>query len=178
MRIISGRHKGRRIIAPKHLPVRPTTDRAKEALFNILNNRIYFDEVKVLDLYSGIGSISLEFASRGTEDITAVDKHRGCINFLRDTAEKLELQIKCMVSDVKNFLERTDETYSIIFADPPYGISLEEFNAIINLIFERELLHDDGICIIEHSKYTDLSNSDYYNITKTYGSSAFSFLSK
>lgn len=87
MRIISGTHKAKRIIAPKKLPVRPTTDMAKEALFNILNNRYYFDEISVLDLFSGTGNIAYEFASRGTRHITAVDSHYGCVKFIGETSE-------------------------------------------------------------------------------------------
>ena len=87
MRIISGLYKGRKIVAPKNLPVRPTTDMSKEALFNILNNQYYFDDISVLDLFSGTGNISYEFASRGTENITAVDSHYDCIKFINQTAE-------------------------------------------------------------------------------------------
>ena len=94
MRIISGTYKGRKIIAPTKLPVRPTTDMAKEALFNILNNQYYFDDISVLDLFSGTGNISYEFASRGTEDITAVDNHYACIKFINETAELFEMPIK------------------------------------------------------------------------------------
>jgi len=83
MRIISGKHKSRRIQAPKKLPVRPTTDMAKEALFNILNNLYYFNNITVLDLFSGTGNISFEFGSRGTENITAVDAHFGCIKYIK-----------------------------------------------------------------------------------------------
>ena len=91
MRIISGTLKGRRITAPNNLPVRPTTDFAKEALFNILNNEWYFDEITVLDLFSGIGSISLEFASRGAKKVTSVDNFYGCVKFLDETANQLKL---------------------------------------------------------------------------------------
>ena len=91
MRIISGKYKGRKLVAPKKLPVRPTTDMAKEALFNILNNQYYFDEISVLDLFAGTGNISYEFASRGTENITCVDQNYGCIKYINETAELLEL---------------------------------------------------------------------------------------
>jgi 16S rRNA (guanine966-N2)-methyltransferase len=123
MRIISGSHKGRRIIAPKSLPVRPTTDRAKEALFNILQHRIDLYEVKALDLFSGIGSISFELSSRGCPDITSVDKHFGCIRFISETTEKLGLDgIHTVKSDVFQYLDRTSARFDFIFADPPYDL--------------------------------------------------------
>ena len=100
MRIISGSHKGRRIVAPKNLPVRPTTDMAKEALFNILNNHYYFDEISVLDLFSGTGNISYEFASRGTDNILAIDDYFGCIKFINETAESFEMPINTIKTDV------------------------------------------------------------------------------
>jgi len=107
MRIISGKHKSRRLKAPKNLPVRPTTDMAKESLFNILNNTYYFDNISVIDLFSGTGNISYEFASRGTKTIYAVDAHFGCIKFISSIAEKLELPINTLKSDVYAFLEKT-----------------------------------------------------------------------
>jgi len=107
MRIVSGKHKSRRITAPNNLPVRPTTDMAKEALFNILNNRYYFNQIEVLDLFAGIGSISFEFASRGTEKIISVDQHQGCINFLNKINDELDLDIQTIKSDVYSFLEKS-----------------------------------------------------------------------
>ena len=94
MRIILGKNKGKRLIAPANLPVRPTTDFAKEALFNIINNYFYFDEISVLDLFSGTGNISYEFASRGCTDITSVDAHSGCVRFIQKTANELEYSIQ------------------------------------------------------------------------------------
>ena len=105
MRIISGKYKGRKLVAPKKLPVRPTTDMAKEALFNILNNRYYFDEISVLDLFAGTGNISYEFASRGTDNITCVDQNYGCIKYINETAESFEMSINTIKSDVFSFLE-------------------------------------------------------------------------
>ena len=119
MRIISGTFKGRRITAPKKLPVRPTTDMAKESLFNILNNRFYFDEVSVLDLFSGTGNISYEFASRGTENVTSVDANYGCVQFINKTAEEFEMSIQTIKSDFFKFLENHTLQYSLFFADPP-----------------------------------------------------------
>jgi len=105
MRIISGTFKGRRLTAPKKLPVRPTTDKAKEALFNILNNSFYFDEISVIDLFAGTGSISYEFASRGTQEITAVDRDFGCIKFIHKTAEEFNMTIQTVKKDVYKYLE-------------------------------------------------------------------------
>ena len=175
MRIISGLFKGRRITAPKKLPVRPTTDMAKEALFNIINNQYYFDDISVLDLFSGTGNISYEFASRGTEQITAVDDNYGCIKFINQTAEAFEMSINTIKSDVFKFLEKTKQKHSIIFADPPYAFELEAFSKIPELVFQNELLEKEGVLIVEHSKHTDLSHLDHYSHSKSYGGNMFSF---
>ena len=175
MRIISGTFKGRRISAPKKLPVRPTTDMAKEALFNILNNNFYLDEISVMDLFAGTGSISYEFASRGTKQIICVDQNFGCIKFINQTAEAFEMNIQTIKNDVFKFLEHTKLKANIIFADPPYAFSIEQFSKISELVFQNKLLKDNGLLIIEHSKYTDLSQLSNFNYCKNYGSSVFSF---
>lgn len=175
MRIISGQYKGRRILAPKKLPVRPTTDMAKESLFNILNNQYYFDDISVLDLFAGTGNISYEFASRGTEQITAVDQNYGCIKFINETADSFEMNISTIKSDVFKFLEKSKLKHTIIFADPPYDFPTEEFAKIPDLIFQNELLEDEGLLIVEHSKHTDLSHIGHYSHSKGYGGNMFSF---
>jgi len=175
MRIISGQFKGRRIAAPKKLPVRPTTDMAKEALFNILNNRYYFDEISVLDLFSGTGNISYEFASRGTKQITAVDENYGCIRFINETSESFEMPITTTKSDVFKYLENSNQKFNIIFSDPPYDFSFDDFSKIPELIFQNQLLIDDGLLIVEHSKQTDLSHLNNYSFSKSYGGNCFSF---
>ncbi|WP_034058353.1 RsmD family RNA methyltransferase [Lacinutrix jangbogonensis] len=175
MRIISGEFKGRRITAPKKLPIRPTTDMAKESLFNILNNQYYFSDISVLDLFSGSGNISYEFASRGTEKITAVDQNFGCIRFINETAESFEMSIKTIKSDVFKFLEKSKTKATVIFADPPYDFTVEQFSKIPELIFKNDLLEPDGLLIVEHSKYTDISNSKNFNYSKGYGGNMFSF---
>src|SRR5690606_22178907 len=157
MRIISGLYKSRKIVAPKNLPVRPTTDMAKEGLFNILNNHFYFDEVSVLELFAGTGNISYEFASRGTKDIIAVDQDFGCIKFINQTSENFKMPIKTIKSDVFKFLEKASLKFNVIFADPPYAFSLEQFSKIPELVFQNKLLETDGLLIVEHSKETDLS---------------------
>ena len=175
MRIISGQYKGRRITAPKKLPVRPTTDMAKESLFNILNNQFYFDDISVLDLFSGTGNISYEFASRGTEQITAVDENFGCIKFINETSEDFDMPINTIKSDVFKYLERSKEAFTIIFADPPYNFPVEEFSKIPELVFQNQLLSEDGLLIVEHSKHTDLSQLENYSHSKHYGGNCFSF---
>ena len=175
MRIISGLYKSRKIVAPKNLPVRPTTDMAKESLFNILNNLYYFDEITVLDLFAGTGNISYEFASRGTEQITCVDQDFGCIKFINQTAEKFEMPIQTIKSDVFKFLEKTTMQSTIIFGDPPYNFSEVLFSKIPELVFKNNLLQEDGILIIEHSKHTNLSSLNNYSYSKSYGGNMFSF---
>lgn len=177
MRIVSGQFKGRKITAPKKLPVRPTTDMAKEALFNILNNLYYFNELSVLDLFAGTGNISYEFASRGTQNITCVDSHFGCIKFITETAESFEMDIKTIKSDVFKFLEQTQQKHTIIFADPPYDFSVEEFLKIPELVFQNSLLENNGVLIVEHSKHTDISSHSNYSYSKSYGGNMFSFFS-
>lgn len=175
MRIVSGIHKGKRLTAPKKLPVRPTTDFAKEALFNILNNHYHFSELVVLDLFSGTGNISYEFGSRGAEAITAVDAHLECIRYINKTSEELDLPITTVKSDVLKFLSSTNITADIIFADPPYDFEEESLQKIVELSFERNLLKEDGVVIIEHSKKIDLSNVAHFSESRKYGNSVFSF---
>ncbi|WP_341215119.1 16S rRNA (guanine(966)-N(2))-methyltransferase RsmD [uncultured Wocania sp.] len=175
MRIISGIYKSRKIIAPKNLPVRPTTDMAKESLFNIINNNFYFSDISVLDLFAGTGNISYEFASRGTEQITSVDQDFGCIKFINKTAETFKMPISTIKSDVFKFLEKTTLQAHIIFADPPYSFSEELFSKIPELIFQNNLLLEEGLLIIEHSKHTNLSNLIHFSYSKSYGGNVFSF---
>jgi len=175
MRIISGLYKSRKIVAPKKLPVRPTTDMAKEGLFNILNNHYFFDELSVLDLFAGTGNISYEFASRGTEHIISVDQDFGCIKFINQTSEAFKMPIQTIKSDVFKFLESTSQKFNVIFADPPYGFTDEQFKSIPELIFNNNLLEEDGLFIIEHSKNTSLSDVKNYSYSKSYGGNRFSF---
>nr|WP_294936742.1 16S rRNA (guanine(966)-N(2))-methyltransferase RsmD [uncultured Flavobacterium sp.] len=175
MRIISGKYKGRRISPPKNLPVRPTTDMSKEALFNILNNHFNFSELKVLDLFAGTGNISYEFASRGCEPITSVDGDMGCINFIKKTAAEFEFDITPIKNDVFKFLEKSKASFDIIFADPPYGMEQKEFEKVIQLVFENGLLEEDGMMVIEHSKHTKLNHMENFSFDRNYGGSVFSF---
>jgi len=175
MRIISGKYKGRRLKAPKNLPVRPTTDMAKESLFNILNNEYSFDELEVLDLFSGTGNISYEFASRGTSKITAVDQHLACIKYINQVKNDFDFKIHTIKSDVYTFLEKTTIPVDIIFADPPYKFKDEDLLKIADLVFKKKLLKNEGYLIIEHAKQTKLSDHTNFSHEKRYGGNIFSF---
>ena len=178
MRIISGIHKGKRIIAPHNNSIRPTTDFAKEALFNILNNQYYFDNLSILDLCCGIGSISFEFGSRGCTQITAVDQQSSTLRFINKTAKDLDLKITTVKSDMFKFLEKTPQQFDLIFTDPPYSFTDAQFEKIAKTIFNCNLLNKDGLLIIEHAKQTDLSQLPYFENSKRYGGSMFSFFSR
>lgn len=175
MRIISGKFKGKRLQAPKNLPVRPTTDMAKEALFNILNNHFNFQDLKILDLFAGTGNISYEFASRGAAPILCIDTDFGCINYIKKIANELDFDITTIKSDVYKFLEKNNSTYDLIFADPPYHLEQKDFEKIVHLVFERNLLEDIGMLIIEHSKDTKLEHLDHFAFSRSYGGTTFSF---
>ncbi len=175
MRIISGTHKGRRLTAPKNLPVRPTTDFAKEALFNILRVRYYFEELTVLDLFSGTGNISFEFASRGVPKITSVDAHYGCIQYINKISEEFSFPITAIKSDVNKYLQNTFEKFDIIFADPPYDYSAEALKNLTEEVFNNLLLNTEGLLIIEHAKQNDLSVFPNFVEARKYGGSVFSF---
>lgn len=175
MRIISGKFKGRRITTPRNLPVRPTTDMAKEALLNILNNLYNFSEVSVLDLFAGTGNISYEFGSRGAESIVSVDEDFGCTKFIRQTATEFGFPIQVSKGDVFKFLENESRSFDIIFADPPYDIGQGKFEQIVKMVFDRKVLSDEGLLIIEHSKRTSLEDAPHFSYRKNYGGNSFSF---
>lgn len=175
MRIISGKLKGRRLSPPKKLPVRPTSDMCKEALFNILNNHFNISELQVLDLFAGTGSVSYEFGSRGATSITSVDGDMGCVNYIKKTAKEFDLDITAYKSDVFSFLEKHQTSYDIIFADPPYDFTLEQFEEIVRIVFERGLLDEEGMLILEHSKFTKLEHLTNFSFEKSYGGSVFTF---
>lgn len=175
MRIISGTHKGRRLTAPKKLPVRPTTDFAKEALFNILHHRVSMSEIHLIDLFAGTGNISYEFASRGCETIIAVDSHYGCVKYINEIATELDFPIDTIKADVVKYLETTVTKADVIFADPPYDFSVADLEKIVGIILTRNLLKPDGFIIIEHTKHNDLSQIVGFQEARRYGSSVFSF---
>lgn len=173
MRIVSGIYKSRKINPPANLPVRPTTDMAKEALFNILNNNFYFDEITVLDLFSGTGNISYEFASRGCENITAVDINSKCVNFTEEVIQKLDIKgFQTVRADVFLYLKKHKSKFDIIFADPPYD--LEEYQKIPEIVFENELLNPNGWLIIEHPISVNFSRHEHFKEIRKYGKVHFS----
>ena len=174
MRIIGGSLKGLRLNPPKNLPVRPTTDLAKEALFNILQNQIDFEGIKVLDLFSGTGNISLEFASRGASLVMSIDRSIQCIHYLKDTARQHKLeQIKTFKADVLKYLQLETEQYDLIFADPPYD--LNQIPEIPKIIFEKNLVAPGGLLIVEHQSMQNLSQHPAFVEQRKYGHSSFSF---
>jgi 16S rRNA (guanine966-N2)-methyltransferase len=173
MRIIGGAFKGKTIRVPKDLPVRPTTDFAKEGLFNILTNRLDFEGLSVLDLFSGTGHISLEFASRGSKQIVAVDSNFKCAGFLRSVSKEMSLNISTLKADVFDYLSGCHSTFDLIFADPPYDLS--EIPRIHQLVFEKKLLNENGILIIEHGPRTHLEILPGFTQQRKYGNVNFSF---
>ncbi|MFM6976206.1 MAG: RsmD family RNA methyltransferase [Sphingobacteriaceae bacterium] len=175
MRIIGGQLKGLRIQAPQQLPVRPTTDLAKEALFNILYNQFDFESIRVMDLFSGTGNITLEFASRGVSEIVSVDRHAGCIRFLKSMLAKHHLeQVKTYQSDVFKFLALETDPFDLIFADPPYD--LPQLGQIPQKVFERNLVKPSGFLIVEHPSMKKIDHP-FFVEQRVYGSSSFSFFS-
>jgi len=176
VRIVAGYLKGRRIHLPKNINIRPTTDFAKESLFNIINNRINFDELEVLDLFSGTGSISYEFVSRGVKDVIAVEKNFKCINFIKTNIEHLKISnIKTVKMTVLDFLDICTKQFDIIFADPPYDIN--NIEKIIQLVHERKLLKPEGFLVLEHAAIHNFSDTTGFVENRKYGSVNFSFFS-
>ncbi len=172
MRIISGKYKGHYFNKIKNLDARPTTDKAKEALFDILNNRIYFEDVAVLDLFSGTGSISYEFASRGCTDITCVDINYNHTRFIKQTSDKFKMDLNVIKADALKFIKKTNRKFDIIFADPPFD--MENFGEVPAKILESNILKPEGILIVEHSnkfKFTEIKSDE----ERKYGKVCFSF---
>lgn len=172
MRIIGGKFKGTRILPPANLPVRPTTDLAKEALFNILVNRFDIQNLDILDLFSGTGNISLEFASR-MANVTSVDKNSMCVKFLKQQSEKLGCTIKTNCVDVFNFLDLERQPYDLIFADPPFD--LHRVTEIHHKVFEHKLLKTDGVLIIENPSLKSFANLNGFAEQRSYGNVSFNF---
>ncbi|MFB6306330.1 MAG: RsmD family RNA methyltransferase [Flavobacteriales bacterium] len=174
MRVISGAHKKRKIKAPKRLKARPTTDEAKEGLFNILGTQYDFDQIKVLDLFTGTGNISFEFASRGAIEILSIDISGFNLRFIKNTALELGMNnIKLRNKDAFRFLKNCREGYDIIFADPPYG--LKDVDKLPEIVQNNDLLNNNGKLIIEHSKELDLADKDGFSLLRKYGKVHFSF---
>ncbi len=175
MRIVRGFLKSKRFSPPKNFPSRPTTDFAKEGLFNVLENAIELSELKILDLCAGTGNISLEFASREAGTITSVDTNFNCCRFIQKMIDENNLNqvMNVVKGDVRDFVRRCDQKYDLIFMDPPYEISF--YDELIGLIFERNLLLLDGLLVVEHGKKTDFSNHPNFERVKNYGNVNFSF---
>ena len=165
---------GRRLIKPpKNLPVRPTTDLAKEGLFNILNNKIDFEGKSVLDLFAGTGAISYEFISRGCSPVISVDLNFQCIKFIKSTSENLKMENhKVIRSEVFRFLKTNKKKFDIIFADPPYA--MKNFSDIVRLIFEGNMINDNGLLIVEHPREIDFSEEKHFLEQRKYGKVNFS----
>lgn len=177
MRIISGIHKGRRFSPPKAFKARPTTDFARENLFNVLANTWDYEDLKILDLFAGTGSIGFEFASRGCENITAVELESRHVAFIKEVSEKLRLEgYRVIKSDAFRFVDRCRESFDIIFADPPYDNP--DLKTIPDLIFKRELLAADGLLIVEHGKSTNFGAHPCFVDKRVYGSVNFSFFKR
>lgn len=176
MRIISGKFKGRRFELPSDKwKTRPTTDMAKESLFNILINLYELSETKILDLFAGTGNIGYEFISRGAASVTFVDKFAGCTRYIQKMCTDLavEQQAEVIKNDVFRFLKTTTQRYNIIFADPPYH--LKTIPQIVELVFAQKLLNPDGCLIIEHDGGQNFKNHPNFVQFRQYGQSYFSF---
>ena len=174
MRIITGKYKGRHFDIPKSFKARPTTDFAKENIFNVLMQYIDFEGTTALDLFSGTGSISLELLSRGCSHIISIEQDRDHHRFIQQCVAKLqdEKNVQCIRGDVFRFIKSCRQQFDFIFADPPYA--LKELPTIPALIFEKRLLKEDGIFVFEHGKDHDFSNDPHFVEHRSYGSVNFS----
>jgi len=177
MRIISGRYKGRRLELPRNFKARPTTDFAKENLFNVLNNMVNWEESNALDLFGGTGSISFEFVSRGCPRVICVETDPLNYTFIEKIKALLKSdELTVYKTDVFRFLQKCNEKFDIIFADPPYN--LKTLASIPGLIFENDILSEGGIFIMEHSKEYDFSGLPLFKEKRVYGSVNFSIFIK
>ena len=177
MRIIAGSLKGRRLNPPDNLPVRPTTDMARESLFNILNNYVDYEECSVMDLFAGTGAVSVEFLSRGAKDVTSIEINNQCTDFIKETAQRLNLtNLHVVRADVFDLLKRAYKKFDIIFADPPYA--LKDLPQLPDLVFSKDILTEDGIFILEHPKEYDFSEHPNFWQHRNYGKVNFTFFAK
>ena len=175
MRIVGGTFGGRRFSPPARIPARPTTEVAKEGLFNMLNNAIDMEGIKTLDIFGGTGSISYELASRGAEDLTLVEKDPTTIEFIRKTAKELGIQDKLRIikSDVFKFIKTNTEQYDFIFAGPPYA--LQNIDELPLLVFDKNMLLPGGMFVLEHTPRNDYQKHPRFQRMKNYGTTVFSF---
>jgi len=173
MRIISGKFKGLRFEPPKDITARPTTDFAKESLFNVLGKYTDFEDISVLDLFSGTGSVSYEFVSRGAKYVNAIEMSNTQIGFIKKTIDKLKINnLYVYKSDVFRYLEKCAEQYDFIFADPPF--QMKNIEEIPNLIFKNNLLKTNGIFILEHGKNSNFAQHQNFLEERKYGNVHFS----
>jgi 16S rRNA (guanine(966)-N(2))-methyltransferase RsmD len=176
MRIISGEFKGRKFIPPaKNWPTRPTTDVSKEGLFNILQNRLEFEETVMLDLFGGTGNHCYEFISRGCTDATYVDNHSPAVDFVKKIAKELKIEDRININkiDVFKFISGNIRSFDYIFAGPPYP--LPNLNTIPDKIFETKILAENGIFVLEHNPNHNFCNHSNYFEERKYGTTIFSF---
>jgi 16S rRNA (guanine(966)-N(2))-methyltransferase RsmD len=175
VRIISGLLKARRFSIPKSFPSRPTTDFAKEGLFNVLDHQMAMYDLEILDLCAGTGNISFEFLSREAGVVTAVDVNSNCLKYIHKNAVEFKItdNLETIKSDILLYLKKTDRTFDLIFADPPYEYKFHK--EIAEIIFERKLLKEDGLLIIEHGRHTKLTEEPHFELVRTYGNVYFSF---
>ncbi|MDH6252280.1 16S rRNA (guanine966-N2)-methyltransferase [Chryseobacterium sp. H1D6B] len=177
-RIISGKWKAKKIAAPKNFDVRPTTDFAKEALFSILENTYDMQSIAVLDLFAGIGSISLEFASRGCQSVTSVELNPKHTSFINSTASELgmSLQINVQRGDVFDWLKkfRNNKSFEIVFADAPFETEEKKYQEMISLVLNNKYLKENGVFILEHQARLKLEHPNL-QYTRKYGNVSFSF---
>jgi len=172
VRIISGKHKGRKLAPPGNLPVRPTTDYAKESLFNILQNNFCFEDITILDCFSGTGNISYEFLSRGVKKVYSIDANHNCIAYQNKVKKELNFEnFNPVRKDVFQALKSISEKFNIIFSDPPYD--LNKMSEIPSIVFEKNILSEGGWLIVEHSKYTSFKHEKLQE-TRRYGNVNFS----
>ncbi|MFZ9240117.1 MAG: RsmD family RNA methyltransferase [Chitinophagaceae bacterium] len=174
MRIISGELGGRRFSPPANMPhTRPTTDIAKEGLFNILHNNLEIEELKTLDLFGGTGSISYELYSRGVQDLTIVEKDPAMHAFIKKTAAELGIAaINVVYSDVFKYMQQCNEQYDFIFAGPPYALTT--IDDLPKIIFDKALLKENGWFVLEHTPRNDYKNFPFYRTERKYGTTIFS----
>ncbi|MBQ0159515.1 MAG: 16S rRNA (guanine(966)-N(2))-methyltransferase RsmD [Bacteroidales bacterium] len=177
MRIIAGSLRGRRLNPPTTLPVRPTTDLARESLFNILNNYVDYDECTVLDLFAGTGAVSMEFISRGAKEVTSIDINAQCTDFIKASAKQFGVDnIHVVRSDVFDLLKRAYKKFDIVFADPPYAI--DNLATLPDLVFDQQLLTDDGIFILEHPREYQFEDHPHFWQHRNYGKVNFTFFAQ
>ena len=175
MRIVGGKFGGRRFTPPSSTPARPTTEVAKDGLFNILNNMMDIEGAQCCDIFGGTGSISYELISRGAAYSTLIERDQGNISFIKKTAQTLgiEKQLQIIKGDVFKFMKQSTEQYDFIFAGPPYA--LQNIDDIPMLVFEKNMLAADGIFVLEHTPRNDYQQHPNFKRMKNYGTTVFSF---